>query len=508
MKRARQSLSISILGIALLGASSAVAQNRAAIRLTLGVPLHRSLEGSAPDSLQLSAATGDFIKVVATQNGTDVRVAQRAPSGKILFDSDTPNGAFGPETVVAIAAETGEFTVETRLGDPKSGKGLYEMELKALRPSQPEDRLELDALLGLHAAFNFTRQPSAESRKSAIAAFEKVIPFYTQRGDRYYRALSVLGIASMKAQTGDIPGAAASAAEAAQLFREAGDPYGEASAWTIVGGMSDVLGEPARAKEAYERALDIDTRAGVRDGASTALNNLGKLRGDAGDWQTAIGYYSSALAAFRELHNTKQQAAVSANLGVVYRALGDFEQALTLLNQALELYRSLKDVRGEAEALSQIGQTFGQRNLHEEALLNCQKARELFISVGDKLRQASSDRCIGRAQSAVKDYAAAEKSLTEAVDLSRSTQDRRQAALILVELASSLNLAGRSGEAASLAAQALSEFRALGDSSSQETALTLAANIENARGNLPAARPNLEAALKLGETNRSRTDSE
>jgi CHAT domain-containing protein/Flp pilus assembly protein TadD len=508
MKWAGRVLIATILWAAPLILFPAIAQVTAGNRLGLGAPLQRSLEGAAADSLVLPAVAGDFIKVVAIQNGTDVHVALLSPGGQIIIESDSPNEAFGPETIVVIAAETGDYTIETRLGDPKIGKGSYEIQLRDQRPARQDDREEVDAFLTLYAAFRLAEQPAPQSLKSAIEAFEKVIPYFARRGDVYYQAFSLLGLASMKAQSGDMSGALRSAEESAPLFHDARDLYGEAQAWNNVGGISDVLGEPAKATEAYNRALELFNRAGNRVWSTTVLNNLGKLRGDAGDWQAAIGYYSAALTAFREINNTTQEAAVLNNLGVSYRSLGDVDQAMALLNQAIELRRKLKDVRGEAESLSQLGRAYEQRDLPQQALVNCQKAQALFTSVGDKLRQAAARRCIGRAQIAFKDYVAAEKSLREAVELSRSTQDRRSTALVRVDLARALNLAGRSDEAASSVSQALAELRALGDASSEESALTLTANIDKDRGHISAARANIEAALNLGESNRSRTDSE
>src|SRR5947207_1429928 len=104
----RRTTAIALLS--LLGSIPAEPQQSAAAdRLSLGVRLTRLIEGATVDRLALPVTAGQFVKVVATQTGSDIVLTLRDPKEQVMMESDLPNGAYGPETVEAIAEIAGEY---------------------------------------------------------------------------------------------------------------------------------------------------------------------------------------------------------------------------------------------------------------------------------------------------------------------------------------------------------------------------------------------------------------
>lgn len=502
--QSRRSITSVLLGLALLCVVAIDGQQK----LPVGGTLARKLRGTSIDSLSITLSAGQFFKAVALQTGTDIAITLRDPENRAVLEIDTINGAFGPETVAAIAESSGEYHVEVRLSDPTAGDGEYQIRVEEQREAQPRDREIVAAHANLDKTRRLMREHKPESRKLALELIARVRASFATLQDPYYEGISLLTSGFMLAEAGDIRGALRDNEAATGLFRRANDWYGEGVAWNNTGGMLDILGEPGRALDGYQKALDLYRKVGARSNEANTLNNIGKLHSDRGDWQGALNYYSQALPVLHEQHAAGREAGVLQNMGVAYRTLGEFDQAMVLLEQALAIRRELKDARGQGLSLSGIGRTYELQNAPDKALKACGEALELYKTVGDRLNQVASQRCIGRTLTRTGDFAGAEKSLRQAVETAKGTADRRNTALALSDLASSLRQAGRPGDASESALHALAEFRALGDRSSEEFTLGLMAHIESDRGDLTAARARIEESLKLGETNRMRADSE
>src|SRR5262249_22420589 len=80
--------------------------------LTQGHPIEREIHGRQSHSYRITLAAGMLLRVHVEQRGIDVAVALLTPDGKVVVESKSDNGNFGPEVVSMIAEEPVEIRLE------------------------------------------------------------------------------------------------------------------------------------------------------------------------------------------------------------------------------------------------------------------------------------------------------------------------------------------------------------------------------------------------------------
>ena len=118
----KQAGGILALALALVGAPPAEQRPADMVVLRPGVPLMRQLEAAGSDRLIVPLTTGWFVKIVVMQSGSDVVVTFRDSGGQVLVQSDSPLGAYGPETIATIATSSGNHELEVKLGNARKPK--------------------------------------------------------------------------------------------------------------------------------------------------------------------------------------------------------------------------------------------------------------------------------------------------------------------------------------------------------------------------------------------------
>ena len=74
----------------------------------------RDMKGGETHTYQLLANKGLFVHVDVEQRGIDVTLTLLGPKGEKIFESDSTNGAWGPDAISWVAEQTGEYQVEVR----------------------------------------------------------------------------------------------------------------------------------------------------------------------------------------------------------------------------------------------------------------------------------------------------------------------------------------------------------------------------------------------------------
>jgi CHAT domain-containing protein len=472
----------------------------------VGTRVTRELAAGARDRTSVHLQAGEFVKWVAIQQGADLVLRLLDSRDREVSQVDSANGSFGPEVLVAIAEETGEYTLEVR--ESSSSATTYPLTLAALRLATPQDRREIEARLQLSRAWVLLNQHKPESRASAIELLHLARPVFAGLPDRYYEAVTLLVESSMQAEAGDSREALVNAEGAIRKFDAAGDVYGAGVAGTITGGMLDILGEPQKAIDAYRTSLEAYRRLGVLAPQVSPLNNIGKVEADRGNWQAALDIYGQALALARETGDLRRQGLLLHNIGSAYRSLGDYGQAMALLEQGLSVRRTLQDKSGEAQSLGGLASTLAKLGRFDQALEYYQQALALYLGLGNRRSQAETMKGIGRTYAQIGEFAKAEGFLRQTLDLERTLQDRLTGARTRMELGRVLALDAKPAEGLAQAEQALKEFQGIGDHDSEESAQAVLAAIESRQDHLAAARAHMEEALRLGEDNRTRASSD
>lgn len=108
--------------------------------LQTGSPVERELANQQLHEFSVTAQENEYIELVVEQKGVDVIVKVISPSGKILGQFDTPNGAQGPEHVSFVALTAGRYTVTVGPLTPETNpRGRYVIKLLEVRQATEQE---------------------------------------------------------------------------------------------------------------------------------------------------------------------------------------------------------------------------------------------------------------------------------------------------------------------------------------------------------------------------------
>jgi CHAT domain-containing protein len=474
-----------------------------------GVQLQRTIGKSGSDTLRIPLAAHQFVRIQAIQNGVDFAVELRDPQGHALIQADSINGEHGPETVVAVTASDGDYTLEVKAGDPADLPTSYELHLVELREAKPDDLEVVAAHRNYAEAIQLWFRHTADVRPAAIQKLESSLAFFRRSDDRYMQGLALYSLGMAVAESGDYRKALGMFANAGELFRVLGASHEQADAINSEAGASDVLGEPQQALRLYQMALGLFRATHDQHMEALLLNNIGWTQSTLADWQAALGSYRESLSLLDQNRNDLVEARVLANMGVAYRELGENDRAETFFNQSLPLWNRVGDRRGEATTLGALASVYlTAENLPAKALPVLEQALIAWRASGDKRGLSEALPYAARAQAELGQFDTAQASVNESLDLARAVQDRRLTGVALAEIARIALLSAHPGKAVDASERALIEFRAIGDSTHEALSLETIARAESDRGNLSAARQRMEEALRITEENRGATNSD
>src|SRR5262249_17857072 len=120
--------------------SSATPQGEQHPLLVLGNSIVKELKSDEIHVYQIAAEADQYLQVVVIQQGIDVVVSVFDPSGKKIYEVDSPYGTAGQEPVYLITASKGLYRLEVRSLKKTEKPGKYEVKLEQLRPSRNEDK--------------------------------------------------------------------------------------------------------------------------------------------------------------------------------------------------------------------------------------------------------------------------------------------------------------------------------------------------------------------------------
>jgi CHAT domain-containing protein len=460
------------------------------------------LRGGQSLSYRVLLRAGQYFQVTIEQNGVDSEEVLIAPTGEIVAHADLPNAAYGPETVAAIAASTGEYQLSVRSPNPRAPLGHYTLRVEAIRDATADDRKRVEAERLVDQAMALGGKNTAAATAAAIEKNSQALAYFQSAGDRYRQGLTVNHIGLLQASTGDFRGALASYDHAAELFRASGDGHGEAVASNNAGGAYDVLGEIQSALDRYQRALGRYRIEGQRDLEGLELNNIGKLYAEQGDWQRASEFYQQALTLFEMSGNRRNEGSVLHNLGLASEYT-DSSRAIDFLQQALKIRRETGDRAGEAVTFSGLAVIYNRLGQFKEALPYVEQARALYQTAGDRAEKVQASRTIGMIRAEIGQVDVAIPILEDARAKARDLGDKRSEGLTLEVLGFAHAAAGRPAEARESYQQALVFAERIGDSGDMARALQGLAKADLALGNLDAARQEAERGLASIEKVRS-----
>jgi CHAT domain-containing protein len=358
---------------------------------------------------------------------------------------------------------------------------------------------EANSLLGIGSIYS-----ALGENQKALESYALALPLFRAAGERGGEAITLNNIGKVYYSLGEKRKALETFESSLQLRRAIGDRRGEAITLSNMGVIYDDLGEKQKSSDIYALALPLFRAMGDRGGEATTLNNIGMTRDAVGETQEALNNYTLALPLFRAVGDRRGEATTLNNIGSVYSSLGEKQKALENFTAALQLLRAVGDRRNEAVALSNMGKLYNDLGENQKALENYVLALTLLNAIGDRSSQAVTLNNIGALYTSLGGTQKALEAYTLALQLYRSAADRNGEAITLSNMGYAYSLLGEKQKAAENYAAALPLFRAVGNRSGEAMSLSNTASIARDDGRLAEARTNIEAAITIIESLRTK----
>ena len=296
--------------------------------------------------------------------------------------------------------------------------------------------------------------------------------------------------------------------QALQLWRQSNNYQRQAQVLVSFGYTYIELSEIAKASDAYQEALSLSRMACDRRWEAITLRAQGNLQTKLGEHQQALNLFHQSLEIFQTLDDPLSKATVLAGIGYAYDGLSDKQRALEYYNQALAIFRAINTRWGEAEAEMYIGGIYYSLGENQQALDHYHLALSLFRALDMPRYEGQTLRDMGLVYASLGDKTKAINYYRQSLSLNRAGQDQRYEAYTLNYMGRIYEGSGEIKKALSYYRQALPLNRMAADPSGEALTLYNIAHAERDSGNLTEARTQIDAALSIAESLRTKVASE
>ncbi|MDQ3665819.1 MAG: CHAT domain-containing tetratricopeptide repeat protein [Acidobacteriota bacterium] len=327
-------------------------------------------------------------------------------------------------------------------------------------------------------------------------------------GNRVGEAQALNNLGEVYYWSGKLPQALKSYHQALAIWVAANDRQGKAQTFTYLGYTSSDLAQIKEAFNFYNQALALWQATNDRRGEAVTLTAIGRLYSRIGESQEALNFFERAMPLIRSVGNPVEEARVLTGMAYVYGRVGQEQRAIDLYERALSLFRAVNYRGGEASTLYSAGRVYYFLGDKQKALEYHRLALETCRLIGDQRLEIIVLKEIGRLYNSRGDKTGALKNYLLARAFAHAQKDLR-------EETDTLNLMGRVYEDQGRKQMGLECYkRALSLSRDAEyrfgetATLYNIARAERERGDLSAARAQIEAALRVVESLRTKVASQ
>ena len=406
------------------GAGAVAPSGADAQALDPGRSIEREISSGQSHCYRITLDAGMRLRVQVEQRGIDVSVALLTPDGKVVAESKSDNGNFGPEIVSMIAEEPVEVRLEVRSPDWEAPAGRYEVKIADLRMATEQDRKQVNAERAFAEGMRLSKQGTAEGLRQSLAKFEAALQLYKSLGDRSSEAASFIKIGQVYSLTSEMQKSLDAFNQAQLLYQVLGDRGGEATALNNVCWARFQTGERQKALDCFDRALPLSRETGNRLAESLILRNLGSVYNSRGERQKALEYFDQALRLNRMVGPRGGEGFILHYIAAVYNSIGEKQKALDHNHQALQIFRAVRNLRGEAEAINSIGMVYYSIGENRKARDYFEKSLSLKRMIGDRKSEALTLNNIGLVYETLGEMQKALDHLQQALFINRDVGDR------------------------------------------------------------------------------------
>ncbi len=421
----------------------------------------RQLQKGAVHVYPLPLKAGEFVTVIAYQDGVDLKVTASGVDGKPFLTVNSPNGNMGEEPLHFVASVTGTYRVEVS-GTSAREAGPYRIWLAAERTATKKDSDDAAAELLFfrakakdysaekelqEAAILWKRSGNKVRRADALRALGEL---YAD-GTEWKRALPVLRQAKALyhdardfANEGRIDIAIGTAYFKHSLVEEAKESYQQALlqgqrsnnrrviAWSLysLGIVLRMQGKSVEALETLERERvawkGLDSSQEVR-----TLTAMGEIFSDAGNFRQAKSEFQDALRIVKDQDDSEPKAFLWVGMAKLYSKLHEQDQARKFYLEALRIQRRIKSADGMSRSLNGIASTFLNDKRPQEALGPFQQALAIAKSENNPLAEATVLTNLGGTYLLLSQEKDARRAYEQALLLARGQDAQVEAAALL-----------------------------------------------------------------------------
>lgn len=225
---------------------------------------------------------------------------------------------------------------------------------------------------------------------------------------------TVLQDATAAMRQGNLPGAAALAAAAAERFQARGDSDGRMRSENLLGAVAWETGQVHEAEQYFGTALELAHNLDDRVMTARASNNMASVAHLTGRPDLALSLYRTALLSYQRLGDRRGMAETTHNLGIAFRQLGQWTDAERAAEEAVRHADAFGDAALRALALVGLAELHLDLKAWPLAERGIERAAALAAEGGDAIGVAEAGRLrallhlgLGHADTALREALAA-----------------------------------------------------------------------------------------------------
>lgn len=347
---------------------------------------------------------------------------------------------------------------------------------------------------------------------AAIAVDQKNLAAARGRKDVENTGVNLNNLALVYSGSGDSKQAEPLFLESLSLARQRGDRSAEATTLSGLGMAYYWLGREQQAIDTLNQALVIERDLKDQHGEAVTLDDLGVVYEGTGEPQRALEAGSRAVSLMKDFGDELQEAIALSSLGSTYHRLGIYDRAADYFQQALTTQQRSQDLDGQMRSLNNLAVLAEQQ--HDSSVADDYYNQSLVLArkLNNRLMQAYLLATIAMSKTGPgADPKAANEERTRiqsALELARSAGDVNDEALATYNLGVLMDWQGHPALALPYLRQAVPLWHKIGNVSSEKAAQSQIAREEHKLGRLGAALTDIEKAIQLDESQRSRLKSD
>jgi len=344
-------------------------------------------------------------------------------------------------------------------------------------------------------------------QQNAIQDHQRAMKIAKDENDRVAEAQALNNMGEIKYWSGKLPQALTFYRRALAIWVEVNDRRGQAQSYTYLGYTCSDLGQTKESFDAYRSALTLWKSVDDERGKAVTLTAIGRLYSRVGESQAALNFFERSMPLSRRIGNKVEEARVLTGEAYVYWRLGEDERALDLYEQALKLFADANYADGEASTLHSAGRVYYFAKNIEKALEYQRRALEICRRIGDRRLETNVLIEIGRLNAEAGNHAAAIANLVLARDSAHAQKDLRWEMEAWNLLGKSYEARGQK-QALQCYERALALSRAAEFKYGESAMLYQIARSQRDAGDIVAARKQIESAIDLIESLRTKVTSQ